>query len=73
MLLLISEGFHLESFSFFFFFPLEKSHLIGPPPIFLEHGALPNIEAYVSFLNIEACFVMPPLLYNLYTWKLNHS
>ncbi len=23
---------------------LRRSHLIGPPPILFEHGALPNIE-----------------------------
>jgi len=44
MLVLISERAHSQ-----FFFPsLKRRHLIDPSPIFLEHGALPKIEDYLS-------------------------
>jgi hypothetical protein len=46
-----------------FFSLFRKSHLIGPPSIFLEHVALPNTEKpkyaakiYDSFSKIEACW-----------------
>ncbi len=39
----------------------QKSYLIELPLIFLEHGALPDIEAkYASLPKIEACFVTLP-------------
>jgi hypothetical protein len=56
MLLLISEGLHPQ----FFFWP-RRSYLLDLPLIFLEHGALPDIEAkYASLPKIEACFVTLP-------------
>jgi len=32
------------TYSLLFFSPPRRSHLIGPPPIFMEHQALPKIE-----------------------------
>ncbi len=58
---------HSSSSSSGFFFPLRRSHLIGPSPIFLEHGALPTMEAWICFPLVPR----PP--YNLYQWKLNHG
>jgi hypothetical protein len=62
-------------------FSIRKSHLIGPPPILLEHGALPYIWVYICFSpqNIDMlchaslchAYICPH--YKLYTWKLNHK
>ncbi len=56
MLLLHSEGL----LGLLFFFP-RWSHLIRPPPIFLEHGALCDIEACFATLTFPWCFWEHPL------------
>jgi hypothetical protein len=55
MLLLISEGL----LGPLFFFP-RRSHLIGPPPIFLEQEALHDIEACFATLTFPWCFLRHP-------------
>jgi hypothetical protein len=62
-------------------FSIRKSYLVSPPPILLEHGALPYIEDYLSFspqnismlCHASLCYTFLCPLYNLHTWKLNHS
>jgi hypothetical protein len=72
MLLLISEG---CTHNFLIFLYFRKSHLIGPSPIILEHGALPNIECF-PFQNRSMLCHAESLwfrIYRLYTWKLNYG
>ncbi len=56
LLIKLVRGLHPHFFKFF----SRKSHLIGLPPIFLEHGGNPPPQKpnYASLPKIEACFVM---------------
>jgi hypothetical protein len=47
MFLFISEGGCAHNLKILFLFLFTRSYLIGPSPLFWEHGALPNIEASI--------------------------
>jgi hypothetical protein len=60
-----------------FFSPHQGGNLIGPSPIFLEHGALPQHRSVNMLLSqhVLSCFPLSPhnVPQSSYTWKLNHG